>query len=166
MKRTLSVLLSVIVIWLLLPTPAQATTYGWKWRETIEVYDATKGYRHTQVREAVREWDRSDARVVMTNNRAAANIVVETRSTLNATGTAFLPTITNGTATGRCYATLKPSAASQPYAEAVVLHEIGHCLGLAHSPDGVSSIMTSIIWPTTFLRQPTSYDYADLNRLY
>lgn len=164
MRRLAGVLLAVVALLLFTSPQAEATTYGWKWAETIEVFDATSS-PYTRVAEAVREWDRTDARVVLTANRAAANIVVEARDGICGSGCAYFPTITNNVATGTCYATLTPAASRLPFAEGVVLHEVGHCLGLAHAPAGTRSVMTTQA-PSSFYRAPTTYDRRDLNRLY
>lgn len=147
---------------------SEAVTYGWRWNEIVDVYDNTGGISpYASVAQATAEWERrSGIDTRMTTNVAEANIVVEFRDGICGSGCAYFAPVVNNIATGTCYATALPSIADIPAVEAVILHEIGHCVGLAHAPQTTRSVMTATISANDFYKAPQPYDYKDMKSLY
>lgn len=53
-----------------------------------------------------------------------------------------------------------------PNSQGIVVHEMGHAMGLNHAPPGVTSIMRGDIAGYTSWKSPKAYDVADIAAIY
>lgn len=167
MRRTILALLAALGLVVAAAQPANAVTYGWKWGEVVDVYDGTTG-GNWKISQAIREWDKTSGIVIRrVYDPAAANIIVSEVPALGWAGLAYVNelTITNGVASGLCRVELNADHRNLGVAEETALHEMGHCLGLAHT-DVRQSVMTAYGSRTDYFTRPTSYDRADMQAIY
>lgn len=111
----------------------------------------------------------SNVRIKRANSASDANLMVTFRTAGGASGITWVfPSKTSKTYTSaRMY--LSPGKLSdldQKSQNSVMLHELGHVLGLAHAPEGTDSVMIEEPTYGDAKHWPTSYDLNDLRRLY
>ena len=154
---------------------AEATTYGWRWADdSVQIVNDTKS---KDIDAALKTLEGLpiglDIEVV---RKCTSDCITVTYGdtdrnddgVLEAWGYAYFD-VRNGVVSS-CRAdvsdTLKggnPRSSPRSYAPNVALHEVGHCLGLDHTNETMSSIMV----PYATMRQaPSAYDIADLQSLY
>ena len=126
------------------------------------VWDGTPSTSNWQIDEAVREWNKRSAfEATMTTNSSADVRVTEIYDSCGYTGM--------GVVLGCAYSDgtihLNPSYATQPLAEHVGGHELGHVFGHPHVT-GVRSWMQPSVDASNWLRAPTSYDISVQQQLY
>lgn len=162
----LIVALMASIMFMAVPQTAGATAFGWKWNKVVHVFDGTTSSPNNwKISEAAREWDvKSGVVIRMTTNQAEAEIVVTEVNTTCGVGCAYYPPTSNRVAYGQCRIELTRLFANYKMAEYIALHEMGHCLGLAHAPIGERSVMLAGTKIQFYI--PTSYDYKDMKRLY
>lgn len=150
---------------------AAPSVYGWHWAEPVDVYDDTPQPNNYKIAEAVREWGSISGglTVRMTTNKADANIIVSQVADTCGNGCALLDNLTynsDGSVSGLCPVELEQFYAEWPVAEEFGVHEIGHCLGLSHAPDGTRSVMTATVSQYDFFTRPQAYDKRDIKYIY
>lgn len=154
-RRTAVVLL--VVLSAALAAPAQADAYRLQkhrwYSRTLTYYDAT-GVYHSEVRAAVREWNRSGARIKIraaSRRRARVLIRVDRRLGANRAGVARYRSV-NGIVRRATIGirpnfgnTLRSPAEARAARIAVFTHEIGHVLGLDHE-NRRCALMNTQLW--------------------
>lgn len=153
----------------MLVQPASAETSGWKWpNPVVYVYDGTSSAKW-EVAEAASEWSkpRDSLTLVMTSDPAKANIVVYDVNELTAQNDSALGAAYYPTSTGQCRIELVKFALNYDVADYTTLHEMGHCLGLAHNSKTVkNSVMNTSTTLYNTVNKPGAYDYRSLDVLY
>ena len=172
--RKLIAVLALLAATLWSAPPANATTYGWRWNQVVGVYDGTSAGNTFNIPQSVSQWGSISAglQMRMVSDPTQANIVVRevdtmTNCSASAIGCATGPSVAGGVAYGVCNVDLARYIDHQGYAVEVALHELGHCVGLDHSPDGVRSVMRVYGTTTTsYFTKPQPYDRRDIRTLY
>lgn len=156
------------------PNKANAAIYGGRWYKDIKIYVPTSNSEVAgSFGIAISSWNKAlsevgaNIRILTVYSPSEANVTVTTVDSL-------------GGAIGS--AQLYPSQTSSSYTSGLIkintnqfdylvpakqttaaTHELGHILGLAHSPDGSNSVMTELVNALIF---PTSYDKGELSKIY
>jgi predicted Zn-dependent protease len=138
MRRVVTVLAMSVLIMLVGAAGAEAKMYGWTWKETVEVYDATEPGAW-DVPGAVAGWNEVEGlTVVMTDDQTLADIKVVEGTypgpIVNGwIGRAYLPSGRgDGTPDGVCTIQMQVAFRGSPWAQHAAAHEVGHCLGWDH----------------------------------
>lgn len=162
-SRLLAVLVAALTLLLGMAAPSQADNIGARWNGPIRIYDAT-GDARWGVALAAQQWAGSGVDIATSSSPCApACITVVTSPMITYAGLAQW-TRSGATITG-CTVTLPTWASTQSWAHHSVLHELGHCFGLAHT-----TRRTSIMYPTvsggTYMTKPSGWDLSELRKLY
>ena len=152
------------------------SAYGWNWDGLVEVYDAT-GNPVWDVPGAVAKWHKAGINVVITTNRANAEIVVEqgdANAFCNSTNIIIGCGGSDIDANNEPYqgkAVMSQDWADWPYTETQrggTVHELGHTLGFGH-PAGLTnadSVMAVPIPTSGATEVLTPYDKSGVRYLY
>lgn len=183
MRRTIAIIMSLsalLIAGLVTAPAASADVYGWSWKKPVDVYvDATAV--NAPVADSVAGWTgfRSGLRMNITTDPTEAEIVV--RAAIIGSGVcvgscpagqAQLPSGRgDGTPDGKCRITVQPWHAdgnNYPLELHIMLHEMGHCLGLAHpDKEGRQTIMNRQIGGKYgVMDSPGKWDERDIKGLY
>lgn len=173
-------LVMCISIFQLRSNNAYATTFGGKWTTTIKYYVSDtdkKNYPayYQRFKTCALIWK---AELQMMNSDV---LIEEASSSSDANVFVFFETLMGEVGEGHPY----PDDGSGPYEigyikldpynlvnfsdneeTSIMLHEIGHVLGLAHAPKGTDSVMVNDPTGNYTKSWPTSYDINDLRSLY
>ena len=158
----------------LVPVTAHAATmtgYGWQ-ENTLTVVD--QGTKNWDVAAAVAAWNSTDPAITLAMGPKKAKSCSEVAGQCITVGTGSLGDQVGGSATLRrsgsyissCHVTLADSVKGKEaafYNDMILLHEIGHCVGLDHAEFGARSVMQSSV---SGLKELQPYDLADLQTLY
>lgn len=153
-------------------TPAQAATYGWSWQQpTVYVYDGTTPGGDFAVAEAAAEWSASGINLVMTSDPAAADITVREEYVCGGGLQCYAGTASwsvEGGIASSCSVTVNPGLVDDgKLAQHALLHELGHCIGLAHNVKDIRrSVMNVSVNATTAVDRPSSRDLREAKSLY
>ena len=151
-----------------------SSVLGWHWQGTVNVYDATDDARW-KVAEAAREWTaRTGLQTQMVGSVAAAQVVVYEVENFtdpnypNAIGLTYWPQVVGATADGQCRIELLTWVAEwyPVTAEHDALHELGHCLSLAHNTTDKRSVMAPTVQLGEGYSRPTAADLRNLQSVY
>ncbi len=165
-----------LVVWsLAITTAARATTYSpalrWAKPASIVLIDATGGTQSDYpVLNAVRAWNartNDGMRISFGYNTSTAvgHRITVKRGTLASPTVGLARYTYSGSTIIKCDVTLSYAADySGTKSMEIALHEIGHCLGLAHTTRS-DSVMNSVV-KSPYSGYPTAYDFADIKRLY
>jgi hypothetical protein len=140
--------------------PSHAENIGARWAGTIRVYDAT-GDARWGVAQAAREWAASGVPIVVVTTPCAPGCVTVIEDPyLTYAGLATWSL--SGTTITSCTVRLLSSQAGLYWAHHVVSHELGHCLGLAHTTHKGSVMLPDALNPCC----PIRWDLSQLRGLY
>lgn len=175
MKRMILAALAALGMALTLAAPSSATTYGWTWaQDSVTIYNATKS---KDITAALRTYEAApiglDVTVTTHSRDCRTNCITVDYGSwdTNAWGYAYFSVRDGQVST--CRAAIlddlrggNPRTSPRAAAASVAVHEVGHCLGLDHTYETMSSVMT----PYVSINQPKeslyAYDIADLQSLY
>jgi len=167
-KRLILAGLSALALVFGLAAPAQADVYGWAWgKATITIADRT---HTTEAKDAARRWDAVSPLSLPVKGGQDADITIRwgDLSAYGYAGTADWTFGSDGRPT-HCEIVLsdryKNRQLRQQWATTILLHELGHCLGLAHTTDlTVPSVMRAVAGSN--FKYPQPYDIDQLRTLY
>lgn len=158
----------------------QATTLGGKWNSTIKYYFSDSDKQkypayYQRFKTCALIWTselqmmNSNVQIVEISNSSYANVTVSFQSLGGQTGWSNVyPNSSSGIYTSGTiiFSPYKLVLYNDNEITSIMLHEIGHVLGLAHAPNGTVSVMVEEpVGPNT-QTWPTSYDIQDLRSLY
>jgi len=171
-KKYISLLLIISSIVLFqIPGTANATTYGGRWYKDIKMYIESNnegvigsfGVATLSWNRALSEAD-SSIRINHVYSSSEANLIISDKDYLgspvgvsNVSPGFSSASYTSGSVVMNLNKFNQLSSSEQT---AAATHELGHILGLDHSPSNVSSIMNSLICTISF---PTSYDKSEID---
>jgi hypothetical protein len=159
-SRIVAALAFTLALLVAVPAPARAEDIGARWSGPIRVYDAT-GDARWGVAQAAREWAASGVPIVVVTTPCAPGCITVIEDP-------YQPYVglsswsANGTTITSCGVRLLTPHAAMTWAHRITGHELGHCLGLAHTLHKGSIMVTGTLTPPA----PTSWDLGQLRRLY
>lgn len=183
MKRIAYLLFATAVLLLGMATPAHADLYPFKWQQpTVKIHDASK-YDSGYVLRMAKQWNQGKANIQLVDSATPCSgcIIIDDASAselpsgVNIGGAAYI-TQANG-AISHCVAKVNRDILDRPWSPEyfkmlvanVVVHEVRHCTGGAHTTAPVKSIMLAnqyLFGAKSGLTKGTKYDYAELLRQY
>jgi hypothetical protein len=144
-------------------TKGTQQTYDWRWAAgPIYVYDGT-GEPRWGVADAVNDWRGSGLDVRLSATPCTGCIDVSAGAMPDANWGGYAEWTAPGGYATECRAVLDMYDAPRVYAHHIALHEVGHCLALAHNSGDVrGSVMNTTVSSLDYVTAPSR---GDLNTL-
>lgn len=159
--------------------PAQAVvhdTEGWEGDVLTVVDQGTKSY---DLPGAIARWNAAQPPITLQEAPRKASSCADVDGPCVTVTTGRLEDKVGGRAQGdydggehitRCHVTLtdKPPKGhgTDMYRTNILMHELGHCVGLDHAPTGLSGVNSLMLPHVTGVNTLTAYDLADLHSIY
>jgi len=158
--RLVAALAFALALLVAVPAPAQAEDIGARWAGTIRVYDAT-GDARWGVAQAAHEWAASGVPIVVVTTPCAPGCITVIEDPYLAY-VGLSSWSVSGTTITSCTVRLLTPHAAMTWAHRITGHELGHCLGLAHTLHKGSIMVTGTLTPLA----PIPWDLSQLRGLY